>query len=589
MTSTSPTNTVYLVTGANRGLGLGLVKALLARPQATVIATARNDETAAGLRQDLSQTTTPTPVANGSRAEVVVLDLSTAPTPEQVLAAIPLTLVDRVDVLISNAGRMVPMLPIADAAAPDLRAAFETNAIAPLALFQALRPRLSTPSRQDQAPPKVIMVSSSVGCITQQEAPGGAYGASKAALNWITRALHNENESAGLVAVALHPGWVRTRAGEHAASEWGFEGELPETVEGSVRGMLEVIDGATRENVSGNLTPPGTTKPDQEGKMSDTTKLLDFLQQRVPSDGSHKELCTTVLPALVDAIADIARVLRASSAVAAVGTANAFGDDQLNVDVASEEAVRAALDSVSSVVTASSEEDPAEDDGAGEIYTVAFDPLDGSSIIAPNWSVGTILGVWRGASALHQSPKRRQVAAVLGVYGPRTTAVVALRIPGQSPPRCFEVAVGEQGADDSVVVRPDVKFADAPFQTRYFAPANLRAAAEDANYMKLVAHYIQSKYTLRYSGGLVPDVVHALAKGHGVYVSPVTGASKAKLRRLYELFPLALIVECAGGRAIDPATGDDILEHPSKDTDERAGLVCGTAEEVEFVKKSLLG
>ncbi|KAK7968685.1 sedoheptulose-1-7-bisphosphatase [Apiospora saccharicola] len=321
-----------------------------------------------------------------------------------------------------------------------------------------------------------------------------------------------------------------------------------------------------------------------------TTKLLDFLQKQVPADdASHKELCTTVLPALVDAVADISRILRASSAVSAVGTANAFGDDQLNVDVSSEEAVRKALDSVSlRVAGPGGPPAHAEDDGAEEIYSVAFDPLDGSSIIAPNWSVGTILGVWRGASCLHQSPKSRQVAAVLGVYGPRTTAVVALRLPGSSP-LCFEVAVGEQGADDSVVVRPDVKFAPAPFKTRYFAPANLRAAAEDESYAKLVNHYIQSKYTLRYSGGLVPDVVHALVKGHGVYVSPVTGASQAKLRRLYELFPLALIVECAGGKAIDPATGDDILEHASKDTDERAGLVCGTAEEVEFVKKSLLG
>ena len=335
--------------------------------------------------------------------------------------------------------------------------------------------------------------------------------------------------------------------------------------------------------------------------MSETTKLLDFLQQRVPADdASHKQLCTAVLPALVDAVADISRVLRASSAVSQVGTANAFGDDQLNVDVSSEEAVRRALDGCAAVVTASSEEDPVEKptgcrpewspapDSQEELYSVAFDPLDGSSIIAPNWSVGTILGVWRGPSAIHQDPQTRQVAAVLGVYGPRTTAVVALRIPG-TPPLCFEVAVGEAGAADSVVIRPDVKLAAAPFKTRYFAPANLRAAAEDARYMALVTHCIQNKYTLRYSGGLVPDVVHALVKGHGVYVSPVTAASKAKLRRLYELFPLALVVECAGGRAVDPATGADILAHPSKDTDERAGLVCGTAEEVDFVIKSLLG
>jgi sedoheptulose-bisphosphatase len=82
---------------------------------------------------------------------------------------------------------------------------------------------------------------------------------------------------------------------------------------------------------------------------------------------------------------------------------------------------------------------------------------------------------------------------------------------------------------------------------------------------------------------LVPDVVHALVKSHGVYVSPVTEASKAKLRRMYELAPLALIVECAGGRAVDPATGKDVLATEIGDCDERGGLVCGTKEEVDRV------
>jgi sedoheptulose-bisphosphatase len=134
-----------------------------------------------------------------------------------------------------------------------------------------------------------------------------------------------------------------------------------------------------------------------------------------------------------------------------------------------------------------------------------------------------------------------------------------------------------------------VRFAEPPFKTRYFAPANLRAAAESEAYMRLITQYVENKYTLRYSGGLVPDLVHALVKGHGVYVSPVTGVSEAKLRRLYELFPIALVVECAGGRAVNPIDGEDILTRPLENCDETAGLICGTAAEVDIAKKALLG
>lgn len=328
------------------------------------------------------------------------------------------------------------------------------------------------------------------------------------------------------------------------------------------------------------------------------SNLVDFLRSKVPAE-SHQALCTSVLPSVVDSIAEIAKALRSSHKVALAGSANAFGDDQLNVDVVAENILRAAIARCPAVVTASSEEEPIErpardsetvstNSRTDEHYTFAFDPLDGSSIIAPNWTVGTIVGIWEGSSALHQSPAKKQVAAVLGVYGPRTTAIIALRVPG-SEGFCLEVGVGENGVQDCEIIRTSVRLQDAPFKTRYFAPANLRAAAEDKKYGDLVNHYIKSKYTLRYSGGLVPDVVHALVKGHGIYISPVTSVSKAKLRRLYELCPLALIIECAGGQAVDPTNGRAILERPAEDTDERGGLVCGTTEEVEFAMESLLG
>ncbi|KAK5636890.1 hypothetical protein RRF57_012602 [Xylaria bambusicola] len=326
--------------------------------------------------------------------------------------------------------------------------------------------------------------------------------------------------------------------------------------------------------------------------MSSQEKLEQSLR-RATGD-ANPSLTNAVIPALLRGIARTAVALRKAHSVDTAGSENAFGDTQLNVDVLADEFFRDELAACPAVVAASSEEDPVEIDMStssedmDDVYAVAFDPLDGSSIIGPNWSVGSILGVWEGWSVLRQDPGK-QVAAVLGVFGPRTTAVIAVRIPGREGDAvCVEVGLADDGSCE--IIRSDVRLdAEGTIKTRYFAPANLRSAAEDERYMGLVTRYIAERYTLRYSGGLVPDVVHTLVKGHGVYLSPVTAGSKAKLRRAFELLPVALIVECAGGMAIDPASGRRILETPLENLDEKAGLVCGTAGEVEKVEIALLG
>lgn len=240
-------NTVYVVTGGNRGLGLGLVKAFLTRPHTTVITTVRNTEAAASLKAESIS------LGEGSALHVVLLDFTTAPSPDDVRTAFTKEVgdtLDHIDVLINNAGVCPPLTMAAQTSAADLRVAYETNAIAPLMVFQGLWPLLQNAASS----PKLIMISSSVGGIGSQEpVPGGAYGSSKAALNWITRALHVQNEAQGLIAVALHPGWVQTRAGDFVAREWNYSPGPPDTVEDSVKGMLEVIDGATRESVGGKF------------------------------------------------------------------------------------------------------------------------------------------------------------------------------------------------------------------------------------------------------------------------------------------------------------------------------------------------
>lgn len=233
-------STVYVVTGANRGLGLGLVKTLLTRSNTIVIATVRSEQAAAGLRQDTNHASN-----LDDNLRIVQFDFTHAVAPEEIRKTISDLGVDHIDVLINNAGCAQPMVPASQITAEDLRVAFEVNTIAPLMVFQGVWPLLQ---KSRTGNPKAIWVTSSVGSIAEMEpVPGGAYGPSKAAQNWLTKALHQENKDGGLIAIALHPGWVQTRAGQFAADEWGYAKGPPDTVESSVEGMLNVIDTATKD------------------------------------------------------------------------------------------------------------------------------------------------------------------------------------------------------------------------------------------------------------------------------------------------------------------------------------------------------
>lgn len=248
----SGNNTVYLVTGGNRGIGLGLVQVLLPRPFTTVIATVRSQAKASELEQTIEF------LPKGEQSilyTVEEVDYSSDNSLDHIKKLFDDALGDKikhVDVLICNAGYFTTMSSVLETTADALRSHFEVNTIGPLLTVQALWPRMknSVPNK----PPKFILISSSVGSIGMMERmPGGAYGPSKAAANWVTKALHQQHGDDGLISVALHPGFVQTRMGNAASDQWDFPGGPPDTVEVNAKSILNIIDVSARDKYSGQF------------------------------------------------------------------------------------------------------------------------------------------------------------------------------------------------------------------------------------------------------------------------------------------------------------------------------------------------
>jgi NAD(P)-dependent dehydrogenase (short-subunit alcohol dehydrogenase family) len=252
-------NTVYVITGANRGIGLGLVQAYLARPLTTVVAIVRSEDAATSL----VTATKKGEIGSQSLLHVLQLDLSKLATPDSIRKKFLTATknISHVDTLICSAGHNSPMVPTINATAEQLEESFRVNSIAPLITFQALWPLMERVAGPNTASPKLIVLSSSLGSTGGMEPfPGGAYGPSKAAVNHMVKSLHMQ--VTGLVSVALHPGWVQTEMGYTAAKEWNYAAGPPDTVEDSVRGILKIVDEATRENVSGRfITQTGAELP----------------------------------------------------------------------------------------------------------------------------------------------------------------------------------------------------------------------------------------------------------------------------------------------------------------------------------------
>lgn len=213
---------------------------------------------------------------------------------------------------------------------------------------------------------------------------------------------------------------------------------------------------------------------------------------------------------------------------------NATGDTQLKLDIKSDLIIEEEFRKVSSIKEIVSEEKedktPLHVDG---IYLIGYDPLDGSSLIDVNLSVGSIFGIYKGGYA-----GANLVASVYVVYGPRVELVVATD----------KVRFYRLNKQNEFVYQKDIQLKE---KGKLNAPGSTQMCWE-AKHKKMIDDIFNDGYRLRYSGGMVPDLHQILLKGGGLFSYPATSdVPKGKLRMIFEVFPFAFVYERAGGQAVD--------------------------------------
>lgn len=214
-------------------------------------------------------------------------------------------------------------------------------------------------------------------------------------------------------------------------------------------------------------------------------------------------------------------------------------------------------------------------------YVVCMDPLDGSSNIDVNVSIGTIFSIYRRVSPIGGpvqeedilQPGSAQVAAGYILYGSSTMLVYTTGhgVHGFT----LEPTLGEFVLSHSQMHCPeDGKIYSVNEGNHYAFDQPVRDYIEECREQRLMARYI---------GSLVADFHRNMLKG-GIYLYPATDkAPEGKLRLLYECNALAFIVEQAGGKAID---GEGrILDIQPTSFHQRTPFIIGSTKMVDHVQK----
>ncbi|MCT7446650.1 class 1 fructose-bisphosphatase [Aliarcobacter skirrowii] len=212
---------------------------------------------------------------------------------------------------------------------------------------------------------------------------------------------------------------------------------------------------------------------------------------------------------------------------------NSTGDVQLKLDIQSDQIIEEIFSKVPNIkAIVSEEQDEILNLNKDGEYLIAYDPLDGSSLVDVNLSVGSIYGIYK-----NEFNAKNIVASVYVVFGPRVEMVVTT-----DTIKMYRLLNGEFKFIQDIKLNEKGKL-NAPGSTQNcWAPFH----------KQLIDDIFNDGYRLRYSGGMVPDLHQILLKGGGLFSYPGTSDKpKGKLRQLFEVFPFALAYEKAGGAAVD--------------------------------------
>lgn len=266
------------------------------------------------------------------------------------------------------------------------------------------------------------------------------------------------------------------------------------------------------------------------------------------------------------------------------GSQNNTGDDQQKLDVLANIRFTRALAKGGEVCALISEEEESFTDlNNNGKYVIAIDPLDGSSNIDVNVSIGTIFSVYRRKSPIGTpiteadilQKGSEQVAAGYILYGSSTMLVYTT---GHGV-NCFthEPSLGEYFLSKERLIMPE--------DGRIYS-INEGSANSFSEGMKRYVQYCKDqKYTARYIGSLVADFHRNMLKG-GVYIYPSTAKdSNGKLRLMYECNALAFIAEQAGGKASDGK--NRILDIQPTSLHQRVPFYVGSKKMVEKAESLL--